>query len=310
VVTVADGLVDAKFDLESLQSGLEAHFRDPVSPAIKPALEVVGGIVKVVEIGRVPQVCCDQGSSAIIADRILSGAPPTFLPIALEPRGADDPIQTAYADGSMIVEEVSSFTTRHGCCENRVKNIHQIADIVDGVYLYPDEVFSLNEFVGPRTRAAGFVAAGAIRRGHLKDEVGGGVSQFATTFFNAAFFAGLDFEQYRSHSIYFSRYPYGREATISTPGPDLVINNTTRYPLLIDTSYTETSITVSFYSTPNVTVEQMGQRTFRRRACTHVETDRQRMYDDGRVILDTFFADYRPADGVDCNGNPIPETVG
>ena len=61
----------------------------------------------------------------------------------------------------------------------------------------------------------------------------------------AAFFAGLDFEAYQSHSIYFSRYPYGREATISWPAPDLEFTNTTSHPALIWTSYTDTSLTAT-----------------------------------------------------------------
>jgi hypothetical protein len=61
------------------------------------------------------------------------------------------------------------------------------------------------------------------------------------------------------------------------------------------------------YSTTNVEVAEIDQRTSSRGACTHVETDRQRTFSDGRVVVDTFLADYRPAEGVDCNGNPIPE---
>src|SRR5690606_41819913 len=74
------------------------------------------------------------------------------------------------------------------------------------------------------------------RSSDLVPTVGGGVSQFATTLFNAAFFAGFDFLDYQSHSIYFSRYPYGREATISWPAPDLKIQNTTDYRLEEHTS--------------------------------------------------------------------------
>ena len=55
------------------------------------------------------------------------------------------------------------------------------------------------------------------------------MSQFATTLFNAAFFAGLDIREYQAHSEYFSRYPRGREATMGFPNPDLVIENTTPY---------------------------------------------------------------------------------
>ena len=176
---------------------------------------------------------------------------------------------------------MGEFTTPHNCCETRVRNIQRIADIVRGVYLVPGETISLNEYVGPRTVENGFFSAGAIRQGHLIEEVGGGVSQFATTIFNAAYFAGMDFVEYRSHSLYFSRYPYGREATISNPAPDLVMTNTTNHPILIWTSYTDESITVSMYSTKHIEIEELDQRTSSRGACTHVETDRQRTYPDG-----------------------------
>ena len=64
----------------------------------------------------------------------------------------------------------------------------------------------MNGHVGRRTTENGFVAAGAIRNGEHVSEVGGGVSQFATTLFNAAYFAGLDITTYQAHSEYFD-YP-------------------------------------------------------------------------------------------------------
>ena len=103
----------------------------------------------------------------------------------------------------------------------------------------PGERFSVNDFVGERTREKGFVSAGTIQQGHFKDDVGGGISQFATTLFNAAFFAGLEFDDYQSHTIYISRYPYGREATLNYPDVDLAFINNTPYGILIWPEYTE-----------------------------------------------------------------------
>ena len=39
--------------------------------------------------------------------------------------------------------------------------------------------------------------------------------RLSTTTFNAAFFAGLDIPEHKAHSIYISRYPFGREATLA-----------------------------------------------------------------------------------------------
>ncbi len=146
-----------------------------------------------------------------------------------------------------VTEKVSSFTTEHACCQGRVTNIHRFADLVDGVLIEPGETFSLNGHVGPRTAAKGFVAGGAIQQGEYVDEVGGGVSQFATTFFNAAFFGGYEILDHKPHSYYISRYPVGRESTINYPTVDVEIRNNSPYGLLIDTSYTNTSITVTFW---------------------------------------------------------------
>ncbi|HEU4894258.1 MAG TPA: VanW family protein, partial [Acidimicrobiia bacterium] len=182
-----------------------------------------------------------------------------------------------------------------------------MADAVTGYYMVPGETLSFNDFIGPRTREKGYVAAGAIRGGYMTDEVGGGVSQFVTTMFNAAFFGGLELDEYQSHSVYFSRYPYGREATLSIPGPDLVLTNTTDYPVLIWPTYDSTSITVTLYSTKHLEVEELEQRVYRRNQCRLIETDRERTYPDGRVVVDTITAFYRPGDGIDCNGNDIPK---
>lgn len=301
---IVDGRLEVAVDVEGLQAEIETIFADHVGPFTPPVMDVVDGQPEVVTAGSVPAVCCSTESVADMAERILSGESRTFR---LEMRPSEDPVLASWADGSVITAEVSTFTTFHSCCENRVVNIQTIADALTGYYLVPGETLSLNEYVGPRTREKGYLPAGAIRSGHLTDEVGGGISQFITTLFNAAYFGGLDLDEYQSHSVYFSRYPFGREATMSIPGPDLVLTNSTDYPVLIWPTYTPSSITVTLYSTPNVEVEELGQRVSFFSQCRHVQTDRQRTFSDGRVVVDTIVANYRPGDGLDCNGNPIPE---
>ncbi|MDH3189236.1 MAG: VanW family protein [Acidimicrobiia bacterium] len=303
LAATVDGELVTSVNYPGLQTEIEALFPDPIGGSVPPTFEVDGENVSVLVPGFPSTVCCTPDTAAKIANAVLSEAKGPFLVNATPP---NDPLLTEWFDGSHIVDQVSTFTTPHSCCENRVINIQRMADIVRGYYLLPGEIFSLNDFVGPRTTEKGFVPAGAIRSGRLTPEIGGGVSQFATTIFNAAYFAGLDFVEYQAHSLYFSRYPFGREATISSPAPDLVIKNTTAYPVLIWTSFTPTSITVSMYSTKNVEAEQVAVRSSKRNQCTYVETDRLRTYSDGSEVIDTFVALYRPADGIDCNGNQIP----
>jgi vancomycin resistance protein YoaR len=304
LASVDQGDMTIWLDLESFQETLESGFPEPIGPLTPPQLEVVDGEVVVVTAGEPPQVCCSTESMREAVADYLGGGPSWQV---LETRTSDDPEHVAWANGTDIEEPVAEFTTFHACCENRVVNIQTIADKLTGKYLTPGETLSLNEFVGPRTRDKGYLPAGAIRGGHMTDEVGGGVSQFVTTMFNAAFFGGLDLDEYQSHSVYFSRYPFGREATLSVPGPDLVVTNNTAYPVLIWPTYTPTSITVTLYSTANVEVEELDQRVSFRNQCRHSEIDRQRSFSDGRVVVDTVVANYRPGDGLDCSGNAIPE---
>jgi len=123
---------------------------------------------------------------------------------------------TAMAEAYGELYELAEFTTRMPG-RNRVFNIQLMADTVDNSIVMPGEEFSVNAIVGRRTIEKGYKYDCAIVGGELSCEqdlvnVGGGVSQFATTIFNAVFFSCLEDVEHRPHSIYFAKYPEGREA--------------------------------------------------------------------------------------------------
>jgi hypothetical protein len=275
---------------------------DIVTEGSPPEFAIVDGEVDVVYDGIAPMKCCADEAGDVVVEAMRTGFEGAVA-LPLVPIEDEESVVARLG----IEEVVGEFTTNHACCEGRVENIQRIADIIRGVVILPGEQFSINEYVGRRTAEKGFVPAGTIQQGRFVDGVGGGISQFATTMFNAAFFAGLDFEAYQSHSIYISRYPYGREATLSYPLPDLVVANNTPYGMLIWTGYTSTSITVELWSTPYFDVEQTGQSSYNIGECTRVETFRSRTDPDGEVLEDMVFATYRPGEGLDCNGDPTPE---
>ena len=116
----------------------------------------------------------------------------------------------------------------------RATNIAQAAKIVDGTIVRPGEVFSLNAVLGPRTVNRGFDYAPVIAGdGVLRLGVGGGICQYATTLFNAVFFAGLPVVERHAHSLYIDHYPIGRDATVAWGGPDFKFKNDTGRPLMI-----------------------------------------------------------------------------
>ncbi|MBR7742973.1 VanW family protein [Phycicoccus sp. BSK3Z-2] len=162
---------------------------------------------------------------------------------------------TRVARDTLPTEVVSSFTTYYQAGQSRVDNIRRAAEVIDGTYVLPGEQFSMNGVLGERTEAKGYVSAGIIRYGRLADSVGGGISQLSTTIFNASFFAGVQLDAWQPHSFYISRYPEGREATISWPDLHNIWTNTLDGGILVEAKTTDTSVTVTYYGTKKYDVE-------------------------------------------------------
>ncbi len=130
-------------------------------------------------------------------------------------------------------EVIGEFTTRYPHSSYRNTNLGKAAASVNGTVLMPGEIFSLNDTLGERTAANGYVPGYVIVNGRLVKQHGGGISQSATTLYNAAFFAGLEDIEHRPHTLYFDRYPAGREATVYWGQLDLKFRNNTKYPIYI-----------------------------------------------------------------------------
>ncbi|HEX6149859.1 VanW family protein [Nocardioides sp.] len=189
----------------------------------------------------------------------------TFLDLVVRPEGkreervkavaAQADFTTAEARSLKIKEQVSTFTTYYPHAEYRNVNIGRAAELVDGTILEPGETFSLNDVVGERTVENGFTEGYVISDGILVQDLGGGVSQMATTTFNAMFFAGLEDVEHKPHSFYIDRYPVGREATVAWGSVDLRFRNDTPYGVLITAGVTPSTpstsgvVTVSMWST-------------------------------------------------------------
>ncbi len=162
-------------------------------------------------------------------------------------RGAEPGVTTEDIAAYGPLTLISSFTTKHNPGQDRVTNIQRFAETIDGAVVMPGEEFSLNGYVGQRTTEKGYLPAGTLIAGELVDTVGGGVSQFATTFYNAVFYGCYEDVKHKPHSLYFTRYPEVNEATISWPSVHLIFRNDANAPIWIKTNYTRTTITVEFY---------------------------------------------------------------
>jgi len=228
---VVDGFLDplrAQFEAEPVNA--ELVINDDLTVSVKPGSN--GTRIDEIE------------TAERLYEASLSTSRTGEIPIV---EGAEPDVTTAELEELNVQHMVAQFTTYHGCCEPRVTNIHRIADAVDGVLVRPGETFSLNGHVGERTLEKGYVDAGSIVAGEIVDTIGGGTSQFTTTMYNAVFWGGYEDVEHKPHSYYFSRYPEGIEATLFWQSIDLKFRNNREHGVLIDTLYTDTSITVRFF---------------------------------------------------------------
>jgi vancomycin resistance protein YoaR len=154
---------------------------------------------------------------------------------------------TAWAKALGIAKQVSTFTTYYPAGQPRVHNIHLAADTLNNTVVEPGKVFSLNGVLGQRTPEKGYVKAPILVEDGFGEDYGGGISQLATTLYNAIFWGGYVDVEHSPHAFYISRYPMGREATVVYPSVDVKFRDDTSHAVLIRASYSATSITVTFF---------------------------------------------------------------
>ncbi|UJC77159.1 vancomycin resistance protein [Rhodococcus erythropolis] len=170
-------------------------------------------------------------------------------------------LTTEAAEALGINEVIGEFTTGGFEYASGV-NIGLAASEIDGAVIKPGDTFSLNEYTGPRGAAQGYVESGIINNGRPDKAVGGGISQLATTLYNATYFAGMDDVAHTEHSYYISRYPEAREATIFDGAIDLQFRNPAKTGVMIETIATSSNITVRIWGTKTVDVTSTtGPRT-------------------------------------------------
>lgn len=170
-------------------------------------------------------------------------------------------LTTEELNGLGISGVIGEFATG-GFAQDSGRNIKRAAEVINGMIVKPGETFSLNGATEPRDGAHGYIEAGIISDGHASRGIGGGVSQVATTLYNAAYFAGMADVTHKTHSFYISRYPPGREATVFEGAIDLKFKNDGPTGVMIQTVWTPTSLTIRLYGTKRYDVTSTtGPRT-------------------------------------------------
>ncbi|MFV0634210.1 VanW family protein [Demequina sp.] len=152
-------------------------------------------------------------------------------------------------------EIVSEFDTPLTAEPIRTQNLRTAAADVTGTIIQPGEQFNLHEVLSPITAEEGYGDAHVIVDGVLTSGLGGGLSQMATTTYNVGYFAGYELIQHRPHSVWFTRYPAGRESTLWGTTINVVFENNTPYAAIFNSYVSGGRLHVELWSTPHFTVE-------------------------------------------------------
>ncbi|MFO6451425.1 MULTISPECIES: VanW family protein [unclassified Aeromicrobium] len=324
-VVVKDGAMTPVIDAKDLAKPLTSSTTGIGRSAVDASFRFEGG--KAVVVPSKAGVGLDPKTMATQLVPVLTKTGDARS-ITVEASAVQPEFTTKDAEALGIKERISSFTTEYPHADYRNTNQAEAARRIDGVILEPGETFSFNDIVGERTAANGFVSGFVINGGVFREELGGGVSQVATTAYNAAFFGGLDDVEHHPHAFYIDRYPVGREATIYYGSLDLRFRNPYKTGVVIrawvDKSSPGTSgrMNVEMYGTKvyDVKSRSSDRYNFRNPGTQYDDTDRcvsqapvtgfdidihRDFYQGGkRVKTEKDTAYYQAADRVICGKKP------
>lgn len=151
-------------------------------------------------------------------------------------------------DFSEIDNKIGAYSSNYsGGDANRISNLKTACEKIDGVVVYPGEVFSNNERFNPCTEENGWKSAGTIVNGKIEDSVGGGMCQISSSLYIAALEAELEIVERHNHSLKVGYMPYAYDATLAGDYKDLKFRNNTGKPIYIEAFTTDSQVVIRIY---------------------------------------------------------------
>ena len=249
------GTLSATFDSTALHDAVVARIGQVETPAQNATWKIDGSATGAPK-ARPQYVASAQGkvidTAALSASLLKAGTSATDVAgrTVVLPMVVAEPTVTTPQNEWGISEMVGEYATPYNSGDApRTQNLTRGAELVNGTVVKPGEVFSLEKVLGEVDYEHGFADAGVISNGQHVDSLGGGLSQVATTVFNAGFEAGMDDTEHHAHQYYFDRYPAGREATLWTGKLDVKFTNSTSNSVLVQAWLDGEQIHVRLWST-------------------------------------------------------------
>ena len=189
---------------------------------------------------------CNVDKSAIDSAVTRAGNSPEGF-VTIEAKTEKPEHTKAELESKLYCDLLGSYKTGLGGSAARVNNVILATSRINGTELMPEEEFSYDKAILPRSSANGYQAAPVYVGNKVESGMGGGICQPSSTLYSAALYANLGIVERHNHSMAVGYIPAGMDATIAEGALDLRIKNTTGYPVKIVSEVSGGTVNFSIY---------------------------------------------------------------
>lgn len=196
--------------------------------------------------------------------------------------------------GDTLYRDVlGTFTARAESEENRDTNLRVACESINGMILYPGDVFSYNDALGERTAANGYKPGPSYAGNETVYTYGGGICQVSTALYYCTLLADLEIITRDNHGFLPTYAVYGMDAVVSWGTLDFMFRNSTDYPILIKAEANGGVVTVELVGTDDKDYYvEMDYKILKEDPATTVEVnypeDNAQGFKDGDYIVEPY----------------------
>ncbi len=179
--------------------------------------------------------------TSLLESGVYEGTVPVVAEVT-EPSLSSEMIRNEFG----LIASSTSTTTSNS---SRNHNISITCEKINGLIMQPGDVFSFNDFVGPRNESTGYEVAGVIENGQSAQAYGGGICQVSSMIYQSVIKSDLEVIERWPHMWPSTYAAAGTDAAVDWGNQDFVFRNTSGYPIALSAYWdpSTSKITVSIY---------------------------------------------------------------
>ena len=195
--------------------------------------------------------------------------------------------------GVLFRDVLGTYTATSASDKDRDVNLALACKSIDGMVLYPGDLFSYNQALGERTEANGYRPGASYSGNDTVYTVGGGICQVSSSLYYCALMGDLTIVERESHAFAPAYMPLGVDATVNWGTLDFCFRNSTDYPIRIEASASGGTVTVTLLGTDErnyyvkITSELIRTHSYET-TYQEMTADNKDGYKDGDVIVSPY----------------------